>query len=155
MFSSFGDFLPPLLTPTIARLGTVMPTNLKASIKHLLFILTVSFAALTASLETQAETIFLRCPGVGLSQPGPFTVDLTNRTVNNEPAQINQTSIDWQHPIGSASPEIRSGAIHSHIDRSTGTISQYVIYYMSSGQNQQSGNTTVSCSVGVAPSPKF
>src|ERR1039457_462086 len=44
---------------------------------------------LTASCPARANTIIFQC---GTS----FAVDLKNNTVNNQPATINATAIDWQ-----------------------------------------------------------
>jgi len=66
-------------------------------------------ALTVASGSARAETIFLKC-GV----MNPFTVDLTNHTVNNEPANITPLSIDWETH--------GDFVVHLHIDRTAGTL---------------------------------
>ena len=66
--------------------------------------------ALTASWPAQADTIFLKCGTFNI-----FTVDLTNKTVQNIPASITPLSIDWQNTGGEF-------VVHFHIDRAAGTL---------------------------------
>jgi hypothetical protein len=79
--------------------------------KNVPFVLAICIAALTASSSARAETIFLKCEPF----TSVFTVDLTNKTVDNDPASITPTSIDWEN---------RGGAfvVHHHIDRTAGTL---------------------------------
>jgi len=64
--------------------------------------------ALAATLPARAETIFLKCGTFNVT-----TVDLTKKTVNNNPASITLTSIDWETH--------GEFVVHLHIDRVAGT----------------------------------
>lgn len=76
--------------------------------KSVPFVLAICIATLTASNSARAETIFLKCGTFNV-----ITIDLTNKTVDNIPASITPTSIDWE----------THGAfvVHIHIDRIAGT----------------------------------
>src|SRR5579862_7394936 len=101
--------------------GVMMPTKLKAFRKHPLFVLTVSSAALIAPLQAQAETIFLTCAG------RIITVDLTNRTVNNEyRASITPVGIDWHQANN-------FGDARYYVDRTTGTFQTSGVYHTQNG----------------------
>jgi hypothetical protein len=62
---------------------------------------------LTASCPARANTIIFQC---GTN----FAVDLKNNTVNNQPATINATAIDWHLTPERADD---TGVIFYHIDR--------------------------------------
>jgi hypothetical protein len=99
----------------------MMPIKLKAFMKRLLIVSTVSFAALTAPLQAKAETIFLTCDG------RIITVDLTNRTVNDEyRASITPVGIDW-HQANEA------GDARYYIDRTAGTLMTSGVYHTPNG----------------------
>jgi hypothetical protein len=112
----------------------------------------VLVTSLAASGAARAETIFLICPG--LYPTSTITVDLANNTVNNYPAKIDATSIDWREgPVpaneGTAMTRVR------HIDRTAGTVTGYTSFDKE-GNIQGSGATsTVACTVGSAPPTKF
>jgi hypothetical protein len=98
-----------------------------------------------------AEIIFLTCTG---DNPTQLTVDLTKSTVNNMPATINPTSIDWQHVAAPAS-DGTTGTTYGHIDRSAGTYTSWATFHTPSGQDLSSGQTTMSCIAGSPPPTKF
>lgn len=119
----------------------------------------VMFAALVmlaaSSQSARADTIFLTC-NEGIIGPKTFTVDLTNNTVNNEPATINSTAIDWQIQLhGDATGQVTSGRVYNHIDRTAGTIREYVTYHWANGRDITSDPNTYPCSVGSPPPTKF
>src|ERR1700687_4552 len=80
----------------------------------------VALAMIVASAHiARAETIFLSC-SVGELSANTYTVDLTNNTVDNFQATINETAIDWVReatPLGGS-----TASTHFHIDRTAGTI---------------------------------
>lgn len=104
--------------------------------------------ALTASSPARADTIFLICGG------NDFTVDLSKNTVNNEPAAINPTAIDWE-VILIPSNEGTSGTLHNHIDRTTATYTSSVTYVSRGGGNLGTVADTKPCALGSPPRPKF
>ena len=112
--------------------------------------LAVCLVALAVSWPARANTIFLQCAdGVN------FTVDLINNTVNNYPAQINPTSIDWQQKMNTTSSGV-TGDAQYHIDRITGTYSLSVTLHSADGSplgTQQ--RAPISCTAGSAPATKF
>ena len=72
----------------------------------------ILLAALAVAPAAHAETIYLQC---GNSR---YEVDLANSTVNNFPATINTTSIDW-----TISNQSQNLTRNYHIDRVGGTFS--------------------------------
>jgi hypothetical protein len=107
--------------------------------------------ALITSWSAQAETIYLTCP-----EADPFlknlTVDFTNNTVNNKPATINATAIDWQVKLDWGGGNTRVD--YYHIDRTAGTLtySPGQMHFANGFIPPQSTSSTYSCSVG-SPSP--
>jgi hypothetical protein len=95
---------------------------------------------LTASCPARANTIIFQC---GTS----FAVDLTNNTVNDQPATINATAIDWQLTPG---PADDTGVIYYHIDRTTGILTENFTYHLPNGSTQSDDPTTYRCTVGSA-----
>jgi len=95
-----------------------------------------------------AETIFLKC-----GDYSAFTVDLSNSTVDNHPATINATAIDWQVPqeLGSG----KSGVTYWHIDRIAATLTDYFTVRDRNGVVNTSRSTTESCTVLSVPPTKF
>jgi hypothetical protein len=108
------------------------------------------------SVSARAETIFLTCTStIGIS-PVHLTVDLTNKTVNNLPATINEAAIDWVFQMaGDSTGYVSSGTMHYHIDRSAGTETEYPVFHLASGQDRQGGSNTLTCAAGSAPQKKF
>jgi hypothetical protein len=102
---------------------------------------------LTASYPARADTIFFQC---GTS----FAVDLTNNTVNNQPATINATAIDWQLTPG---PADDTGVVYYHIDRTTGILTENFTYRLPNGSTQSDDPTTYRCTLSSAPRtiPRF
>ena len=108
---------------------------------------------LTASWPVRAETIFLTC------NQGTFTIDLTNKTVNNLPATINATSIDWEvHTTYPDDGTTYSGQVH--IDRTSGLMTSSGTLCFGSGGYKgtcrpgPSGPPTA-CTKGEPPPVKF
>jgi hypothetical protein len=95
---------------------------------------------LTASCPARANTIIFQC---GTS----FAVDLKNSTVNNQPATINATAIDWHLTPG---PADDTGVIYYHIDRTTGILTENFTYHLPNGSTQSGDPTTYRCTVGSA-----
>jgi hypothetical protein len=95
---------------------------------------------LPASFPARANTIIFQC---GTS----FAVDLKNRTVNNQPATINATAIDWQLIPG---PVNDTGVVSYHIDRTTGILTENFTYHLPNGSTQSDDPTTYRCTVGSA-----
>jgi hypothetical protein len=102
---------------------------------------------LTTSCPARANTIIFQC---GTS----FAVDLKNNTVNNQPATINATAIDWQLKPG---PADDTGVIYYHIDRTTGFLTENFTYRLPNGSTQSDYPTTYRCTVGSAlpTTPRF
>jgi hypothetical protein len=107
--------------------------------------------SLAISGSARAETIFLDC-GKG----GKLNVDLTNSAVNDSmlagsklPATIDQTSIDWQVPMGAGS-DGTTGVLHGHIDSVAATYTDWDAYHTTSGQDFERGHSTYSCTAGAA-----
>jgi hypothetical protein len=96
---------------------------------------------LTASCPARANTITFQC---GTS----FAVDLKNNTVNNQPATINATAIDWHLTPG---PADDMGVINYHIDRTTGILTENFTYHFVNGSTQSGDPTTYHCTVDSAP----
>jgi hypothetical protein len=112
----------------------------------------VIFAVLMISPRAaSAETIFLQCGETS------HTVDLTNNAVDNHPATINETAIDWEwkfsYPDGTTRLENR------HIDRTTGTeTGTYTTCFVSGGFRgtcKTASITPISCTKASAPAKKF
>jgi hypothetical protein len=102
---------------------------------------------LTASCPARANTIIFQC---GTS----FAVDLKNNTVNNQPATINATAIDWHLTPGTADA---TGVVNYHIDRTTGILTENFTYRLPNGSTQSDVPTTYRCTVaGARPTiPRF
>ena len=100
-----------------------------------------ALAMLAASPQAAwAETIFLKCGSWDVA-----AIDLTNRTVNNIPADITPVSIDWDKVS-------KGGGVHVHIDRVKGTMTVSGTY--------KAGNTPITpmtdtCTVVSQPQTKF
>lgn len=104
---------------------------------------------LVASRPASAETIFLRCADT------TFTVNLDNSTVNNRPATINATSIDWEVIPGSSDVTL-TAVMYNHTDRIAGTYSSSITYHSSrNGAVNSASSGTVPCTVSSAPPTKF
>ena len=108
--------------------------------------------ASTASWSARAETIFIICTG---NYDDHFTVDLANGTVDNKPARINETAIDWEVQLRAAD-DGTSGVSHNHIDRTAGTYTYSVTYNIRGrGNFKTSDPQTKPCTVGSSPTTKF
>jgi hypothetical protein len=95
---------------------------------------------LTTSCPARATTIIFKC---GTS----FAVDLKNKTVNDLPATINATAVDWQL---TPEPAHDTGVVRYHIDRITGILTEYFTYHLPNGSTQSDDPTTYRCTVGSA-----
>ena len=79
----------------------------------------VVLAMLIASPKVaQTEMVVLKCPNTA----DMIIVDLTNKTVNNKPANITPTAIDWD-------VEASTGHFYNHIDRTTGALTTWGTIY--------------------------
>ena len=110
-----------------------------------------ALSILFGGTAAQAETIYLQCGQAS------FTVDLTNKTVNNKPASIDATSIDWNDPPQTHTrPDggLDTVTLFQHIDRVQGTYSFRIQVEFPGGVNPGRTNT-FSCTVGSAPATKF
>ena len=103
------------------------------------FVLASIFAA---SCPARAKVIIFQC---GTS----FAVDLANNTVNDQPALINPTAIDWQLKPG---PTDDTGVVDYHIDRTTGILTEKFTYHLPNGSTQSDDPTTYRCTVDSANS---
>ena len=110
------------------------------SIKVVPFFVLVSIFA--ASCPARAKMIIFQC---GTS----FTVDLTNNTVNDQPALITPTAIDWQLKPG---PTDDTGVVDYHIDRTTGILTEKFTHHFPNGSTQSDDPTTYRCTVVSANS---
>jgi hypothetical protein len=103
----------------------------------------------TTSEAARAETIFLHCG----ESASTFTVDLTNNTVDNKPATINATSIDW---TWTPPPDQGTQSVgHFHIDRIAGTLTSQWSTHFANGRTGDLPSQTWSCTVSSAPPTKF
>jgi hypothetical protein len=113
-------------------------------------------ASLGLACGAQADTLYLKC---ALSGPRTeqHTVDLTNNTVDNNPARINPAAIDWVAPVrGDTTGYILSAAITYHIDRGSGGLTEFVTYNLKTGRTQSSANDNGTCQKDPnPPTPKF
>lgn len=111
-------------------------------------------AAVVSSSPAQAKTIYLVCPGASDSttSTGTYTVDLTNKTVNNFPATINATAFDWQKRTDYGGGIIRTWTWH--IDRTAGAITITLSTHFANG-HVAADTATHPCKVSSAPSTKF
>ena len=98
------------------------------------FVLASIFAA---SCPARAKVIIFQC---GTS----FAVDPANNTVNDQPALINPTAIDWQLKPG---PTDDTGVVDYHIDRTTGILTEKFTYHLPNGSTQSDDPTTYRCTV--------
>ena len=114
--------------------------------KQVLFVLAVCLAA-SIGASARAQTIFLTC---GTSS---ITVDLTNNTVNNFPAKINATAIDWQSQ--KPYPSGQTAIAYWHIDRIAGTATHYFTLSGTAGKPVTSAVETESCTRSSRPPTKF
>ena len=106
----------------------------------------VPFCVLATILTAScANTIIFQC---GTS----FAVDLKNNTVNNQPATINATAIDWQLTPG---PADDAGVVYYHIDRTTGILTENFTYRLPNGSIQSDDPTTYRCTVAPPTIPRF
>jgi len=106
--------------------------------------------ALLMSASAFAETIYLHCTYLHDFTKN-LTVDLDAKTVNNDPATVGTTAIDWQTP---ASGDGLTATVYSHIDRVAGTYSERVTYHLRNG-DKTSNTTTYDCTPASAPKTKF
>jgi hypothetical protein len=112
----------------------------------------VALAVLGASSGTaRADTMFLQCGTQA------FTVDLANNTVDNHPATINDTAIDWvvRYSYADGTP----GSSQFHIDRTTGAMTSTGTVCFQAGEFKGTCRTTppsaTTCTKGSAPATKF
>lgn len=112
----------------------------------------VLVTSLAASGAARAETIFLTC--TGLYPTSTITVDLTNNTVNNYPAKIDATSIDWREGPVPANEGMTMTRVR-HIDRTAGTVTGYTSFDKEGNSQGASATLTVACSADSAPPTKF
>jgi len=106
------------------------------------FALCLLVTALASPMLAQAETIFIKCKNIET-----FSIDLTNNTVNNIPANIRPTAIDWEIVN-------QYGDFHFHIDRTLGTLTTSGTYYKSDGSHPIP-QSTVSCAAVDQQTTKF
>jgi hypothetical protein len=113
-------------------------------------------ASLSAAGAARADTLYLSCTMSGGARQEALTIDLERNTVNNRPATINPTAIDWSVTIGGDSTGyVRSGKVTDHVDRTAGTLTEYATYYLSNGNTQSSNPDTGPCTKAAAPATKF
>jgi hypothetical protein len=110
----------------------------------------VALALLAASAQAaRAKEIYLKC-GQTI-----YTIDLANKTVNNHPATINATAIDWEATNSATMPKGPETAVaHNHIDRTTGTHTLYITVQFPGGSNS-GAPVTETCTKTSAPATKF
>src|SRR3974377_1983542 len=101
-----------------------MRNVMNRSIKVVPFFVLASIFA--ASWPARAKVIIFQC---GTN----FAVDLANNTVNDQPAIINTTAIDWQLKPG---PTDDTGVVDYHIDRTTGLLTEQFTYNLPNGRDQ-------------------
>ncbi|HJW40769.1 MAG TPA: hypothetical protein VJ476_06000 [Rhizomicrobium sp.] len=111
--------------------------------------------AMTCSGAARAgQILYLTCD----NNMGTHTVDLTNNTVDNLPANINPTAIDWQKSGMTATPaggDSYPYVLQFHVDRTTGIASMHGSATISGGQTQNFGDASGSCVAGAEPATKF
>lgn len=115
----------------------------------------LGLAALTliAASSAHAQTIYLSCHETG-SPDRNVTVDLTNGTIDNLPAQINATSFDWNKNLPSLNDPRTTAVIYYHIDRTTGAYSSHV-FYSYNGRPNGGFQGYGSCALSAAPVTKY
>lgn len=105
---------------------------------------------LAVSGAAQAETIYLTCVG---DNAGAYTVDLAANTVNNLPATINATTINWQRNLDFGGGNTR--VEYWKIDRVAGTLNLSFQSHFANGFIPPVVNQTSNCTLGSAPATKF
>jgi hypothetical protein len=116
--------------------------------------LTAVAASLGLACGAQADTIYLTC-NMGYAEK--HTIDLTAKTVDNIPARINASAIDWVSPVrGDNTGYIVSGSVTYHIDRNAGALTEFATYNLKTGRTQSSNPNTGACEKDPnPPTPKF
>ena len=117
----------------------------------------VTFVA-SSFVPALGETLYLSCNNNSSATPEIYTIDLTNNMVNNLPAKINETSIDWQEftSAESSSRSVLNGATnYYHIDRIAGTITLNVTYDFVSQPDQYFNGSPEPCMAISAPATRF
>jgi hypothetical protein len=114
--------------------------------RNVLLALAIWLVALTASQPTFAQTIYLKCSANNIPDD-IYTIDLAKQTVNNLPASITATSIDWHN-------ENQTGDNHIVIDRTTGNRIFDVLYHTRQGDKRFRDDAGICTSVS-APQTKF
>jgi hypothetical protein len=109
------------------------------------------FTTLAFSLPSRAEILFLTCNSPKYPTR-TLTIDLANKTVNNLPASINLTSIDWKE----TDVQVGGTAIYRyHIDRASGVFTQKAQTRFDNGRLVDMGESAYDCNVGNPPPTKF
>lgn len=110
--------------------------------RHILLACAIASFAELSGAPASAEIIFLRCA----DDTGSIihTIDTEKKTIDNRPARINATSIDWN-------TEGQTAKSSWHIDRVTGQQTQHVVSKGGSGE----ATFQINCSVTTAPATKF
>jgi hypothetical protein len=108
--------------------------------------------ALGVSTAAQAETIYLKCDGSGVSVV--VSVDLTNHTVDNRPANITVAAIDWRYkqPVNDGSA---MGETHWYIDRGAGTFTLNSTVFLPDGRTLSIPPATGTCAKVSMPATRF
>jgi hypothetical protein len=109
----------------------------------ILVILGVVACVLVDSGAAQAETIFLQCSNTDMKML--FAIDLTNNTVDGNPATITPILFHWVRKNDNGS------STSFNIDRTTGTLT---LQAMIPGVGE-TGVVTEACTAGSAPATKF
>ena len=112
--------------------------------------------ALLMSASAFAETIYLQCAyKPDKSQTINLTVDPDAKTVDNKPATISTTAIDWQLEVSvDGSTHGETATIYNHIDRVTGTFSTRATFHFRNG-DRTNPPSTYDCTPASAPKTKF
>jgi hypothetical protein len=122
----------------------------------------IALVMLAASAQmARAKTLYLECrfpdAPAGVA-PDTYTIDLAKNTVNNHPATINETAIDWVQEQGYSDGTIDTR--HFHLDRTTGTLKGEDTDCYQSGRHAGSCITSQwreasTCTKRRAPATKF
>lgn len=123
---------------------------------------TTSVMAQTASsASTSTHLIYLKCiPGDRTANIN-LVIDLTNNTINHEPATIDATTMRWKEQ-GGGSTYVSSSVTSFHLDRVTGTLTTFERQFLRPGYynynthaNENDFNERYDCNVTGVPKTKF
>jgi hypothetical protein len=109
--------------------------------------------ALAQANSSGGGTVFLQCGG-----QLNFTIDYARNTVNNIPANVNATAIDWTEKTAATGAPV-TVVQDFHLDRTTGVLNLTDTVLKSDGSlfpgDNNPNRSSYNCAVASAPATKF